>query len=89
MNMSSYKPCEEDIENVLFSNKDRLLYTTDVSLSQLANELFSILDFENVNRPVSTDEVCTQLTKLGVFSEREVLYGPPVTNDYPVSNTHT
>lgn len=43
---TAYQITEDDIENVLFSNKNRLLYASDTSISGLASEIFSILDFQ-------------------------------------------
>ena len=71
---------EEDIENVLFSNQEYLLYSEDTDLRQLADELFSILDFQQIEDAAmygdtldeqtsyAVDEIKRQLIELKVLS---------------------
>ena len=70
---------EEDIENVLFSNRENLLYSEETDLAQLADELFSILDFQQIEDAAmygntleeqtdyANDEIKRQLIELKVL----------------------
>lgn len=59
-----------NIENILYENKDSVLFGTDVSLSQLSFELFSI--FKSGKSPIrvitNRDELKSELAKIGVLS---------------------
>ena len=80
-----YQVTEDDIENVLFSNQDRVLYPKDNSLSGLANEIFSILDFQLIEDAAlygntmeeqtdyANDEIVRQLIELKIL-DKELEY---------------
>lgn len=78
MNLA-FQVSEDDIENVLFSNPDRVLYSTDTSLTELAHEIFPMLDFQSIEDAAlygdtlseqtdfAYDEIAAQLIKLQVI----------------------
>jgi hypothetical protein len=72
LGFSSISPVtRDDIENTLYFHRQKLLYTPEIGLNQLADELFSMLNIDIVDvTPVHTkmDGISSQLLSLQVLS---------------------